>query len=79
MRQVKQGYLAVVLLLMMMALCSDNAVAKGNTIIWQGTVQVAQITESDFTDNEIGIDARNEPDIGHVLFEPFSKERIVWN
>ncbi len=23
-------------------------------------------------------DARNEPDIGHVLFEPFSKERIPW-
>lgn len=24
-------------------------------------------------------DARNEPDISHVLFEPFSKERIAWN
>lgn len=23
-------------------------------------------------------DARNEPDIGHVLFEPFSNERILW-
>ena len=23
-------------------------------------------------------DARNEPGIGHVLFEPFSKERILW-
>lgn len=24
-------------------------------------------------------DARNEPDIGHILFEPFNKERIAWN
>jgi nitrous oxidase accessory protein NosD len=23
-------------------------------------------------------DARNEPDIGHILFEPFSNERISW-
>lgn len=23
-------------------------------------------------------DARNEPDIGHVLFEPFSNKRILW-
>lgn len=38
------------------------------------------------TDNWWGIDtpattvfdARNEPDIGSVLFEPFSKERILW-